>query len=251
MTDQDTGAVEQELQEAQESSGTTQPQYEIPEKFRDKSVEDVVKSYSELEKQFGRQAQELGDVRKLAEQMIQRELKVNSQNESKPVVEEEFEFDYDNPKESIKKLLEQEIKPLKDNLAKTEGYITVKQLEAAHPDYKEVGSSSEFQEWVNSSNVRQDLYHKADRLGDIESAMELLGTFKALNPPKTETPARNKSKEVESRVNEMATETGSTGQSQGKVWKRSDIVNLRAYEPRKYEQLKGEIYQAYQEGRVK
>lgn len=241
----------QEPEVTEESLEQSQPQYEIPDKFKDKPIEEIVKSYSELEKQMGKQAQELGDVRKLADQMIQRELQQSHSQSKAPEVEEEFEFDYDNPKESIRKLIENEIKPLKDSVSKTEGYLTVQQLQEKHPDFREVGSSSEFQEWVNSSNVRQDLYHRADRQGDIDSAMELLDLYKALNPPKEVTPPKDRTKEVESRVNEMSTETGSTGQSQGKVWKRSEIINLKAYQPQKYKQMQNEIYQAYLDGRVK
>lgn len=239
------------ISEETENLEQTQPQYEIPDKFKNKSVEDVIKSYSELEKQFGKQAQELGDVRKLADQMIQRELSNQYSQKEQPEKEEPFEFDYDNPKESIQKLVNDAIKPLQDNLAKTEGYITIQQLQAKHPDFKDVGSSDEFRQWVNSSPIRQDLYHQADNQGNIDAAMELLDTFKQLNSFNKKGSTNNKSQEVENRVNEMTTETGSTGQSQGKTWSRKDIINLKAYKPQEYKRLQPEIYRAYQEGRVK
>lgn len=38
---------------------TSEP--ELPEKFRNKPVQDIVRSYEELEKQLGKQGQELGN----------------------------------------------------------------------------------------------------------------------------------------------------------------------------------------------
>ena len=49
--------VEEPVVEVDETvnTETQEPQYEIPNKFQNKSIEDVAKSYSELEKSFGRQ----------------------------------------------------------------------------------------------------------------------------------------------------------------------------------------------------
>jgi len=40
---------------------------ELPEKYRDKSLDDIVKMHQEAEKLIGKQAQEVGEVRKLAD----------------------------------------------------------------------------------------------------------------------------------------------------------------------------------------
>ena len=46
----------------------------IPEKYRNKSLEDVIKMHQEVEKLVGRQAQEVGEVRKLADELIKQNL---------------------------------------------------------------------------------------------------------------------------------------------------------------------------------
>ena len=73
-----------------------EPEYEVPDKFKDKSIQDVSKSYEELEKKLGRQAQELGDTRKLAEDLLRQELEKNRQTQAQQE-EQPKEFDYDNP----------------------------------------------------------------------------------------------------------------------------------------------------------
>lgn len=243
-----------ELEVNQEESNIeqTKPQTEIPSKFKDKSVEDIVKSYTELEKQFGKQAQELGQQRKLTDQLVQKEL--NSQNTTSEAVseEEEFEFDYDNPKESIRKLVQKELDPLKQSVTKTDVHLAQQQLQERHPDYVEVVQDEDFTQWVNSSSIRMDLYQRANNNHDLDAAVELLDTFKALHPKEdTATKEVAKQKQVKERVNEMTTESGSSGQTGTKTYKRSEIINLRATNPKEYWERAEEFRNAYAEGRVR
>ena len=92
-----------------------EPEYEVPDKFKDKSIQDVSKSYEELEKKLGRQAQELGDTRKLADDLLRQELDKNRQTQAQNT-EEPTEFDYDNPLESVKKLIQKELSPVREQL---------------------------------------------------------------------------------------------------------------------------------------
>jgi len=47
---------------------------ELPEKYRDKSLDEIVKMHQEAEKLIGKQAQEVGEVRKLADELIKQNL---------------------------------------------------------------------------------------------------------------------------------------------------------------------------------
>ena len=63
------GALMGLQEERQVTAGGVQaPSVEVPEKFRNKSLEDIIASYKELESQYGRQGQELGELRKVADQ---------------------------------------------------------------------------------------------------------------------------------------------------------------------------------------
>jgi hypothetical protein len=48
----------------------TQTEQELPVKFRGKSPAELVKMYQEVELVVGRQAQEVGDVRRLADELL-------------------------------------------------------------------------------------------------------------------------------------------------------------------------------------
>ena len=45
---------------------TQEPAFEVPDKFSGKSVEDIVKSYQNLEQELGRKSQEIGELRNLS-----------------------------------------------------------------------------------------------------------------------------------------------------------------------------------------
>ena len=243
--------VEESTLEENETTNTEpeKPVYQIPSKFQNKSAEDVAKSYSELEKSYGKQAQELGNARKLADQLVQRELDSKTVEPTK--VDEPVEFDYDNPIESIGKLVDQRLKPVTDKLTKADSYSVEQQLKSKHPDFIEVVATPEFNDWVNSSNVRMDLYSRANNNLDLEAADELLINYKAQNPKVSTASIDDKERDVQSRVADMTTESGSSGQTSTKVFKRKEIINLRTQNPTKYWEMADEIRQAYADGRVR
>jgi len=53
---------------------------ELPEKYRDKSLDEVVRMHQEAEKLIGKQAQEVGEVRKLADELIRQNLTTTATN---------------------------------------------------------------------------------------------------------------------------------------------------------------------------
>jgi len=67
---------EEETLEAQEVE-TEEPTSEIPDKFAGKSVEDIVKSYQNLEQELGRKSQEIGELRQLSDSFLKAEISRN------------------------------------------------------------------------------------------------------------------------------------------------------------------------------
>lgn len=246
----DSGELEGNEQGKQGDEETQKPT--IPDKFKDKSPEEIAASYVELEKTLGRQAQELGKTRKLADQLLEKEL--NSDSKTTTPKQEEVEFDLDNPVESINKLvqnaLNKELQPVKEQLTSTSASQAQQQLESKHPDWKSVTDSEDFLQWVNSSPVRTQLYQDANTNLNVDAAFELIDTFKALHPKEDK---GDKDKEKQKRVDNMTTESGSgtAAQTSRKIFKRSEIINLRATNPKKYFEMAEELRTAYAEGRVR
>ena len=49
----------------------------------------------------------------------------------------------------------------------------------------------------------------------------------------------------------VGVDSGGTGESTKRVYRRADLIRLKMTDPGRYEALSDEIMQAYQEGRVK
>ena len=223
---------------------------ELPEKYRAKSLEEVVRMHQEAEKLIGKQAQEVGEVRKLADELLKQNLSSKQQH----IKEEEPEVDFfENPQKAVQATIDKH----PDVLAARQAGQDFKRMQIQqklaqdHPDFSQVVNDSEFQSWVKSSPVRMGLYAKADGEFDYDSANELLSTFKQLRGVKAKeseqagTAARTKSMKA------AQVDVGGSGESSKRVYRRADLIRLKMTDPSRYETLSDEIMQAYSEGRVR
>jgi hypothetical protein len=241
--------VEQQ-QQVQQTQETQQPSFEVPEKYKGKTAEDIIRMHQEAEKLIGKQAQEVGEVRKLADELLKQSLASKTQH----VEQQEPEIDFfEDPKKAIQK----ELSAHPDVIAAREAALTFKKMQiqqklnSDHPDFTQVVQDPEFVNWVKSSPVRMGLYAKADAEYDYDSANELLSTFKQIKSVKAKETKAAGEVARQSALKSAAVDVGGTGESSKKVYRRADLIRLRMTDPARYEALSDDIMRAYQEGRVK
>ena len=223
---------------------------ELPEKYRAKSLEEVVRMHQEAEKLIGKQAQEVGEVRKLADEL----LKQNLSSKQQRIQEEEPEVDFfENPQKAVQATIDKH----PDVLAARQAGLEFKRMQIQqklaqdHPDYSQVVNDSEFQSWVKSSPVRLGLYAKADGEFDYDSANELLSTFKQLRGAKAKQSEQASDASRAKSMKAAQVDVGGSGESSKRVYRRADLIRLKMTDPARYETLSDEIMQAYSEGRVR
>jgi len=229
---------------------------QLPPKFEGKNVDEIVKSYANLEQQFGRQGSELGELRKLADSLIQKNLQdtSNTRSESleKSISEDDF---YSDPVNAVRKVVEEALEPMKSNLSQTKVDSTVQRLQAKHPDMADVVNDLGFQQWIMETTPRQDMWVKASN-GDFEYADELFTQYKGNNTSQVQAQKEQKqvvkNKELEDASSVSAGASQDAGGSSGKtIYRRSELIRLKMNDPTRYSDLHGEIMQAYAEGRVR
>jgi hypothetical protein len=221
----------------------------IPEKYQGKSVDDIIKMHQEAEKLIGKQAQEVGEVRKLADDLI----KQNLQSTNKPVVEEpEVDF-FEDPQKAILKTVNNhpDVLAAKQAAQEFKKMQIQQKLSQKHPDFVEVVQDAGFAEWVKQSPVRMGLYAKADGEFDFDSADELLSTYKQLKTIQTKQVAAVDNTARQQSLKAASVDVGGTGESSKKVYRRTDLIRLKMTDPDRYEALQPEIMLAYSEGRIK
>lgn len=223
---------------------------ELPEKYRAKSLEEVVRMHQEAEKLIGKQAQEVGEVRKLADEL----LKQNLSSKQQRIQEEEPEVDFfENPQKAVQATIDKH----PDVLAARQAGLEFKRMQIQqklaqdHPDFSQVVNDSEFQNWVKSSPVRVGLYAKADGEFDYDSANELLSTFKQLRGIKAQQSEKASDASRAKSMKAAQVDVGGSGESSKRVYRRADLIRLKMTDPARYETLSDEIMQAYSEGRVR
>ena len=221
----------------------------IPDKYSGKSLEDIVHMHQEAEKLIGRQAQEVGEVRRLADDLIKQQLSTKQ-----TPVQEENEIDFfEDPKKAVRNAVDKhpDVLAAKQAAQEMRQMRTQETLNKKHPDMAEIVKDGEFIEWVKASPVRLNMYAQADANYDLASADELLSTFKQIRSVKAQQAQNDGSQALKQSLKAASVDTGGTGVSSQKVYRRADLIRLRMTDPRRYEALSEDIMNAYAEGRVK
>ena len=244
----------QTTNEEADSAQTEDEESQLPEKYRGKTIHDIIKMHQNAEQELGRKGQELGDLRKLTDSVLSQSVNGKTDDKKDTSAQEgvdDLEF-FENPKEAINKYLKQspEIQAFREAQREKVAAKAVEALSNAHPDYQEVVNSEEFVTWVKGSKTRMRLMIEADQRYDVDAANELLTAFKA-------TRVRNDLSEQASATRKKAmgdTGRGSMSRDSGskqKVFSRLDLMRMKIEDPERYSAMQPEILRAYQEGRVK
>jgi hypothetical protein len=224
---------------------------EVPDKYRGKNLEEIVRMHQEAEKLIGRQAQEVGEVRRLADELLKQKL---SQTQTNAPTKEETEIDFfEDPKLAVQKAVANhpDVLAAKQATQQFKQMQTQSMLNKKHPDFADVVRDGEFIEWVKGSPLRLNLYAMADAQYDFTAADELISTFKQIRTAKTTQTTEAGNSVRKQNLKAAAVDVGGTGESSKKVYRRADLIRLRMTDPNRYEALQPEIMAAYSEGRVK
>jgi hypothetical protein len=234
--------------EIEEQKSFSKP--DLPEKYRDKSLDDIVRMHQEAEKLIGKQAQEVGEVRKLADELIRQNLGSKQQQ----IKQDEPEIDFfDDPKKAVQRTVDSH----PDILAARQATLEMKRaqiqqkLANEHPDFGNIAKDQDFANWVKSSPVRIELFKRADAEFDYDSANELLSTFKQLRGVKKQQNESSGEATRKQNLKAVGVDVGGSGESSRKVYRRADLIRLKMQDPNRYDALSDEIMTAYAEGRVR
>jgi len=153
-------------------------QSEVPDKYKGKSAEDLVRMHQEAEKLLGRQSSEVGELRQVVDSYIQTQLS-NQQAPQQQETVDEVDF-FSDPEEAVKRAIDNHPKIREaENISKQYQKTTaLSQLQQDHPDMQNILTDDKFAEWIKGSKIRTQLYVQADKQYDYEAAHELFTLWK-------------------------------------------------------------------------
>ena len=225
---------------------------DLPDKFRGKSTEDIVKSYTQLEQEFGRRNNEVGELRKLTDELLSLQL---SEKEKETLPDYELDVDslLDNPQEAISRAVENhpKFKQFEEAQRTTSTNQAKASFQEKHPDWQDLVNSQDFAGWIQESAVRSNMYQKANTDYDYAVGDELFTTYKALRGQTIAADTETKNSNAKQALQKASVEKGSSQGTTKKVYRRADLINLKLSNPAKYAAMEPEIMKAYNEKRVR
>ena len=229
-----------------------EPEDDIPEKYRGKSMKDLVEMHRNAEQALGKQSSEVGELRKVVDDFISAQL---SQQKAPVQQQEEDEYDFFiDPDKAVAKAIENhpKIKEAEQYTLAQKKQLALSTLQSKHPDMETILKNEKFAEWVQGSKIRTQLFVQADQQYDYDAADELFSLWKERQGVVQQTA------EVEKQARKQQLKAANTGKARGtaegsrkKIYRRADIIKLMRDDPERYQTLSDEIMLAYQEGRVR
>ena len=254
-----TEAETPDMFEAAEEPQPQESEDDLPERYRGKSIKDLVKMHQEAEQVFQRHSAEVGETRKevtelraVVDNYIQKELTNQAPQTEKVDDSEDVDFFVD-PVKAVDSRINNHPK-IKEAEQVTNNYrqqTALSQLQSLHPDMEQILNDSKFAEWVQQSPIRTKLAAQADQMYDVEAANELFTLYKERASMVAQTAEAERNQR--SRAVKSASTGGARGSNHGvrkNVYRRSDIINMMINEPDKYKSRSDEFLKAYEEGRV-
>jgi hypothetical protein len=244
---------EPEAQAVESAAAPEATTFEVPEKFVGKSIEDVIESYANLEKEMGRKANELGEMRKLTDHILQQPT-AQPAPPAEPI-DNNVDFDeiVENPTEAVRKVLsgDPRLAALEAQLNQQKSTEAHARLAEAHPDVDTVVSDPKFQNWVQQDPSRLANFQRAHVNLDTGTAIDMLTLYKQTNKVATDEAVVERDSIAAKELKDAVVETGSVKTNTKKVYRRGDLINLKMFDPARYSAMEKDIVQAYAEGRVK
>ena len=169
------------------ASGKTQDRKDnledtIPERFKDKSAQEVASSYTELEKAYSRQGQDLGDMRKTLDEYILLQSQGNAQDTNTTTTEQadpvSIDDLYEDTEGSIRRVVTEEtdnrISQLENALAQEKLDGSLRGFDKEFPGWREQVSTPEYVNWLQEAPYRVKMAQLAGEAQDMSAAQGLL-----------------------------------------------------------------------------
>lgn len=157
---------------------------DLPKEFQGKSVNELVGMLQEKEKMIGRQANEIGHLRDLSDQLLNSQTHSasatahsQSQDDSQQAPEITSDDLFENPQDAISRavspMIESAVSEIKESVGGLQASTAAQEFEKRHPTYQEDMQNEDFQKFVQASQYRSRLAAKAHQNNDFEAADEL------------------------------------------------------------------------------
>lgn len=231
----------------------------IPDKYRGKSVEDIIAMHQNAEALIHRQSEEVGFARKMAEQAARRLESDNGSSAKRPDADQgatQVDF-FADPEQAVAQAVSKhpDVVNAKASAEAIRRENNARIMRESIGDPVPILQDPDFVEWAKGNPYRLELLRRADQDYDVAAAQEVFGNFKLYKASKSQAADATKTElktQTDTAKKAARVDAGSPGaKDTGKIYKRSDLIRLQNTDPERYDRLSDEIMKAYAENRVR
>ncbi len=235
----------------------------VPDKYKGKGLADIIEMHRNAESELGRARNEVGQVRRLADELLGIHRASPASAPAKPVERKKLtpEDLLNDPESSVVAVVQATVaereKELRDGQARLETEFAMQRFERKHPDYQKTMVDPKFTDWVQKSQLRLGLAQAAYH-GNVQAADELFTLFTESTPVAASEPREPVNQVEQARKASLARPGGGSVTGGGrpndagkKIWKRTELLDMRMNNPEEFDRLQPEILKAYAEKRVR
>jgi hypothetical protein len=266
MTDSivvDAETPESELAGLQATSQPASTAPDVPEKYRGKSMQDIIAMHQNAESELGRKNNEVGVIRRLADELIgvrATERQTNQPAPRKPITSDDILTDPEGKiLEVVREATESAVRERDQRVDRLEADLQIQAFERKYPGFQTTMHTTEFGSWLQSgSEYRKRLAVNASQ-GDYSAADELFGLYKDHSATAPAAAADRQEQDGTAAARQAATVRSGGSNANGvvpssndkKIWSRTDLLDMRINRPDEFDSRQPEILAAYAEKRVR
>lgn len=226
---------------------------EIPEKYQNKSPQELIKMHQDAERLIGKQGNEVGELRSVVNDI----LAAQAQPSPAPEPEEEVSF-FDDPDKALETRLNKKLdndprlQKIEQTLEQNTRQAAAQALLAKHPDADALLKDPSFNEWIGKTQVRQQMFREAHNNFNADVADELFTLYKEKQAATAQTAQAAQANRKDAITGAATGSPKGSSESRGKpILSREAIVELKRTNPDKYFAMLPQLKQAYAEKRVR
>jgi hypothetical protein len=235
----------------------------LPEKYKGKTLPEIIEMHRNAESELGRARNEIGNVRRLADELLGIRTAAAQPVAANPPARKKLTADdlLADPESSVvsiaKEAADERTQSAEQRLARMEYELALGRFEQKHPTFRETMEDEGFRAWVQKSPLRTRLAYGATQ-GDFAAADELFSLYSEVQGSgERQEEAQRPNQSEQARRATLARPGGSTASrvvnsQQGKpIWSREKLLEMRMNNPEEFERLQPQILEAYAEKRVR
>lgn len=236
------------------------PDTTIPERFRNKSAEEIAQSYVELERKFSQQGNDLGQMRKTLDEFIRLQseamvTKPDPEDDEKPKTIDDLYTDAEGTiRDVVAKEAGERLERVERELATNKVREELEALTQEFPSWRTDVESPGFIEWIKKDPIRQQTALIASQHNNTAAARSLISTWYEVNAAKQAT--EKVQREAQLRDGSLEGSGGSHGGT-AQVFSRRALMEKRVAAKRGDEAAQQYLFDnreaiaiAYEEGRI-